>query len=1596
MAKKSKPKKKVKKPKKEVKKPQKKVRPKKVKNEIKEAEKKLEKAAKAQTEEELRRKCKDLASIIEEMSKTSEEIPVTKVEDILQPKLKEVTSVFDEQLKGMKETLASLEKKMEKPTKLKGEVTGATKQIEENLEPRISGLEEKLKALDKIEELEKKFNEVYGETKDGKKFPKLSVLENRVIQTMQEDLLEVKEAVQNLYHSFNVMRDKTETKIGKIQESLTPETLEKLHELIAFLDQAVPEKVKEEVGDKFNTVFDRLKELNNNVSGLEKRMNKVFKDVTEIEQKFMVIKDIKTDIAELFVEKDKLYKTAENIRTESAQMGTDLEFKIQKEIDQLIKRFDQFDVIINNYLKDSQQKVNKSISDFSKRQILALEKRYTKKLSPIKEEIKTLQVDLSKFQNLVNSTFDSVRDSLDKLNLQLERIKETDKEKHLELEKKMMDQVGEFVSEPKNYTEAIEGAIDKFFSELAGSKLAEIQNKYVTGITTVRGSLNNLDARVTNFENTVNSTFDLLKGDMGKFDVRLQKLREDEVRGLLKLDKEIKKQKTHLEDTLKSYPNVIRANVEKIFTSMAETKLTEIEKGHHIDLVSVKKGVDDIETRIAGFEGVVNSTFDSVKDSIEKLNIQFEKAKEKENLERLRFSKKLMAQIEKFVSDPKNYSKAVEGSIDTFFIKLAQPKLSNMEKNLQKEITSFETNITDLKSELLGFENVVNSNFSSVKDDIDKFNLQLEKLREEEKKELLKFDKKLAVDIAQFNDTLKTYPKVIRDYVGKFFKSMAESKLTEIEKEHHIDLISVKKGVDDLETRMAGFDNNVNSTFDTISDNLDKLNLQLQKLKEEDVETRQKFEKRLMIQVEKFVSDPKNYSKVIGKELDKLFSSIAKSKLSEFEKDYNSKISSVTGTIDDLQSNLSSFQTDVNSTFDSLEGTINEFNVKLQKLREDEEKEHLKIEKKLAADIANFKDILKTYPRVIKDKVEKFFTSMAETKLSEIEKKHHINLMSVKKGVDDIDTRMAGFENGVNSTFDSVRDTIEKLKLQLEKTREKENFERLRFSKKLIKQVESFVSNPKNYSKAVEGSMDTFFSELAEPKLSEMEENLHEEITSFENTIADLQSKINSFGSLINSSLSSMRDDIDKFDVKVENLKEKEKEELIKLEKRIKAEKSNLEDTLKTYPKVIRDNVEKIFASMAESKLTEIEKKHHIDLISVKKGVDDIETRVAGFEGVVNSTFKSISDSLDEFNLRLEKLKEKDIETLQRFEKKLISFVEKFVNDPKNYSKVIGKEVDKQFSSIAKSKLSEMNDKYITRISSIDDGLNNLENSVADFENAVNSTFDLLKGDMDKFGSQIQKLREDEEKEILKLEKRITSEKSNLEDTLKSYPKVIRDYVEEFFSSMAESKLSEIEKKHHIDLLSVKKGVDDLETKIAGFGDVVNSTFDSLKDSITKLNIQLDEVKEEENLERSKFSKKLIAQVEKFIKNPKNYSKVIGKEVDKQFSSIAKSKLSEIEKDYHTGISSVTDSINDLQSNLSSFQTDVNSTLNSLEETINVFDVRLQKLKEDEEKEHLKIEKKLSADITEFKETLKTYPKVIRDNVEKIFASMAESRKSIT
>jgi DNA repair exonuclease SbcCD ATPase subunit len=799
------------------------------KNEVKKAEKRLEEKIKSETEDQLRQKCKDLATIIEEMSSAAEEVPATKVENVLEPKLKELEQRFVTQLQDLKGGMESLEKKLKKPVKEKGELGDITGEIEEKIEPRLAGLEEQMKALGKISELEEKLKGLTGESKEGKegkRVPKkLSILEDRIIKTMQEDLIEIKETVESLYNSFDTMRDRTEKKIQKIQEALTPETVKKLEELISFLDKAVPAKVKEEVGDKFNSIFDQLKTLREDTSALEEEMKKLLKEIIKSQQTIESFKGMKEDIARLQLEKDNLYKTAEDIKIKSIQMDNDLEFNFKTQIDGLMKKFNDFNATLDGYLKVAEERVNKSLSEFSKTKLPEIEKRYYTTVSSAHENIKALNSDLTKFEEIVNSTLSSIKTGMEKFNVKLEKVKETEKEELLKLEKRINTDKAQFEDTLKNYPKFIEENVEKLFSSLAQSKLADIEKKYHTDLISIKNDINSLETRLSNFENVVNSTFDSVRDSSDKFNLQLQRFKEKEKEDLIKLDNKILASKVHLDKALDALSDdleenltkdisqlkgqieeqskTIELNLNRQFSDLTKTKIQEIEGRYSQVLASIEQRAKELNSDISKFKDAISSNLNLVESKVEKFNTSLTKIEDKNKFDYLKLEKKIINNKGLFERELNAYPKIIEDRVNKLFSGLTESKISEMKKEHSDSLHWIEDNVNKMNSDLSGFKEYVNSNFNSLNTETKKIKRQLNKLIEEAK-------------------TVKSVKEDIKKAVSKKISDDFKDRLNSISTE-----ISVLKGIlkqvsdrlnyfDILDQKIAKLDNQRNDFLEEI------------------------------------------------------------------------------------------------------------------------------------------------------------------------------------------------------------------------------------------------------------------------------------------------------------------------------------------------------------------------------------------------------------------------------------------------------------------------------------------------------------------------------------------------------------------------------------------------------------------------------------------------------------------------------------------------------------------------------------------------------------------------------------------------------------
>ena len=727
-----------------------------------EAEKKIKKETKTDTEKELRQKCKDLATIIEEMSSAVEEVPSGKIENVLEPKLKELDQKFTTQLQDLKGSLESLEKKIGKSGK-KGDLSGISSEIEEKIEPRLAGLEERMKALDKISELEEKVKNLPEEPKEGKqtegkKTPKkLSILEERVFQTMQEDMIELKEAVENLYNSFDRMRDKTDKNMQKIQEALTPETLEKLEELIAFLDKAVPAKVKDEVGNKFNSVFDQLRELREETSALDKMMKKVLEDVSESRQNIEPIKGIKEDVDKLQLERDKLYKLIEDIKIKSMQNDNDLEMSFKTQIDDIIKKFDGFDEVIENHLKSTGERVNKLLSEFSQTKLQEMEKKYYAEVSAVQESVKNLNSELSKFEELVNSTFDSLRSGMEKFNLKIDKLKEKEKDQHLKINQKILDNkvhldktidalsndieeklnrdMSGFREEFEEKSKDIEMDLNQKFSELTKNKIQEIENRYSDIVASVEERAKEMDLNLSKFKDSLTSNLNTIETSIKKLNTALNKIENKNKDNYQELEKKISNNKDLFEHKLNEYPELVEKKVNKLFIDLTESKISEMEKKHSDVMHWIQDNVNKMSSDLSDFKEFVNSSFENI-------NTENQTMKE---------------QLNKMIEEAETV-KLVKEDIQKSAIKKISKDFENKLNSISSEISALKDGLKEV-SESLKYFNTLDQKIAKLASQRNEFleNIAQQTAIINSVKEMTKseLDKKLEADRAKYEKLMK-------------------------------------------------------------------------------------------------------------------------------------------------------------------------------------------------------------------------------------------------------------------------------------------------------------------------------------------------------------------------------------------------------------------------------------------------------------------------------------------------------------------------------------------------------------------------------------------------------------------------------------------------------------------------------------------------------------------------------------------------------------------------------------------------------------------------------------------------------------------------
>ena len=695
------------------------------KKEIKEAEKKLKEELKKQTEEELRQKCKDLASIIEEMSGEMEPISESQIENVIEPKIKEMDEKFQANIQELKGLIENLGKKIEKPTKIKGDITPLINEINEKLEPRLTGLEEKIESLSSIEDLENKIKSLTGESKKGGEAPpkKMSILEEKIIQTMQDEIISIKESLQSISNEINVFTEKTDKKMQKFFQHLDPETVKKLEELIAYLDKTVPSKVRNEVGNKLKPIFDHLRHLRNFTDDLEKRLNKISKEVKEDKDKIDSLLELKHElkgsIIDLEIDKERLTKIIEESNKKSEKADLNLESEFKSQIDTLNNRFVDFEQVLNDYTKIMQDRVNKMLSEFSGDNLSKIEKKYYNALSSTQQSIKSLESQLNKFTDFANSNFASLKENMEAFNLRLEKFKELEKQEHLKLDNKMDSQKSDVKNTLNEYPKFIKDEVNQLFSSLTEEKLSELEKRYHNYLSEINENAKTIQSNLSKFQKTFNSTLPSFDSRIKTITSEIEKVKEKDKEIHSKLNKKITLDIAKLEDMVKEHSTNMENNVNELLNDLTKAKTTEIDNKFEEIVNEINEKSKVLSSQFLEFKDKITSSLSSLSADTKNLDSHLKKIKEKQ----IEFA-----------------SKNEINKINEKFKKVIQEAgtILSTKKEIEKNV--YESMLDDLNQKMALFD----SKISGLKEDINSITNMV-------KKEL---DKKLTADKIKFEEIL--------------------------------------------------------------------------------------------------------------------------------------------------------------------------------------------------------------------------------------------------------------------------------------------------------------------------------------------------------------------------------------------------------------------------------------------------------------------------------------------------------------------------------------------------------------------------------------------------------------------------------------------------------------------------------------------------------------------------------------------------------------------------------------------------------------------------------------------------------------------------
>jgi chromosome segregation ATPase len=500
-----------------------------------------------------------------------------------------------------------------------------------------------------------------------------------------------------------------ESKINERINSQMDEVRNAINAMTAKIEEISKSEKSEKVGSKVKDMIDQVQaDTSKKIADLQEEIRKLIERFEQPKKEEEVAKglavfggrvDIKNEILEIRSALKDQEKSLHELREEMDTRITRLreQIKILERIPVLEERLEG---LMERLGPANIEKLKKFV--FSADEITGevipneIEKRLTKELTPVFNDIKGVRDELERFNEDMKTVFNEINylknelknvyklgDRISQLQEEKDKIHEKIKEKETNLlaltnrlealikkrTEMLNDQIIKF---DKIFTQKIEAKTKEFFDNLTEEKFLELEDRTEKNLAVARAKVNDMLSKFVQFQNVVNPTLTILKEELEKMDTKIEKIKVNQ----MEFQKELENKAKDI------FINIALPQINSLKSDMA--KFTKETKGT----------IEDMEAEFVQFQNVVNPTLTLLKNEISRLDTKIDKLKGRS--EEMKEDMKALTEFNKKIENINEWIKGNEAKEKEFEKRLL--KLENSINALMKEFdTIVKQTIADKK-----------------------------------------------------------------------------------------------------------------------------------------------------------------------------------------------------------------------------------------------------------------------------------------------------------------------------------------------------------------------------------------------------------------------------------------------------------------------------------------------------------------------------------------------------------------------------------------------------------------------------------------------------------------------------------------------------------------------------------------------------------------------------------------------------------------------------------------------------------------------------------------------------------------------------------